>query len=623
MIAGPGPLPGRPQHPEPVRAMPAYTPQSLVLYKVRPARVVTVSDKIEIELEGGKTKRVRDKDISLLHPGPLESVDDLRPPPGELEEAWELLQGTETDIRELAELIFDEYTPASAWGVWQLLSEGLYFEGAPEAIRARSPERVEADRAARRAKADEAAAWEGLLERLRAGEIRPEDRKALGEVERLANRQSERSRILQALGHAESPENAHRLLVAVAYWDRAHNPHPGRLSVGLDPPRLAVPELPEETRTDLTHLTAFAIDDEGNLDPDDAISLDGDRLWVHVADVAALAPPDSAIDREARSRAANLYLPERTVPMLPDGVTERLGLGLAAVSPALSFGLRLDAGGRPEDIEARASWVRVTRLTYGEVERRLDEAPFAALLALTRRFRERRRAAGAAALTLPEVSVRVVDGEVSIRALPPLTSREMVTDAMLMAGEAAARYATERGIPIPFATQAPPDEAREPATLSEMYAYRRLFKPSQGQSLPGPHAGLGLELYARATSPLRRYADLMVHQQIRAHLRGQGPMGREEVAQRIAAAEAMSGVVRRAERLSNQHWKLVYLSRCRDWIGDGQVVEVGERKSTVLIPELAMETRVRSRPGLAPDSRLRLAVREVDLPEQAAYFRVL
>lgn len=601
----------------------SFAKGNLVLYKTRPARVLAVADKIEIELEGGKLKRVRDRDISLLHPGPVASLAGLQVPSGAVEEAWALLEGAGTQIRELAELAFGDYTPASAWGAWELVADGLYFEGPLEAIRARSAEQVQADRAAREAKAAAESAWEGLLERLRVGQILPEDCKALAEVERLAYARSDTSRILKALGYPETPESAHRLLVAVAYWDATHNPHPGRLAVVAGAPQLVVPELPEEPRLDLTRLAAFAVDDEGNEDPDDAISIDGGLLWVHVADVAALVAPGSALDAEARARAANLYLPERVVPMLPDEVTRRLGLGLAAVSPALSFGMRLDAQGALLDVQIRPSWVRVERLTYAQVEQRLSEAPFSEMWALTRRFRARRYARGAVSLELPEVSVRVVAGEVRIRPLARLTSRELVTDAMLMAGEAAARFAVERGLAIPFAAQVPPEERREATTLAQMYAYRRLFKPTQATLVSSPHAGLGLEAYARTTSPLRRYADLLVHQQIRAWLLGSAPLAGPAVAERIAEAEAMAGIVRKAERLSNQHWKLVYLSRHPDWRGEAQVVDADERKLTLLIPELAMETRVRPRPDLRLDARVRLAVRQVDLADQSAHFRVL
>lgn len=80
------------------------------------------------------------------------------------------------------------------------------------------------------------------------------------------------------------------------------NPHPRRLNMPATDPTVSFPPLPDEPRLDLTHLPAFAIDDAGNQDPDDALSVDGDRIWVHVADVAALIQPDSPADLEARPR---------------------------------------------------------------------------------------------------------------------------------------------------------------------------------------------------------------------------------------------------------------------------------------------------------------------------------
>lgn len=602
---------------------PRLIANSLVLYKIRPARVLGVSDKLEIELEDGKTKRVREKDVRLLHPGPLHSLGDLTPRHGEVDEAWELLAGEEATLKELSELIYGAYEPATAWAAWQLVAEGLHFEGEPDAIVARTAEQVSADRAQREAKATAEREWSEFLERLNNKQIIPEDRGRLLEVERLALQQTKGSRILQILGHQETPEHAHRLLVSLGYWERHFNLHPRRLGLSHEKPQLPVPPLPDEARRDLTHLPAFAIDDAGSLDPDDAVSLDGDRIWVHVADVAALVSPDSPLDIEARARGANLYLPETIVSMLPWSVTEQLGLGLAAVSPALSIGFRLTPEAEITDVEVVLSQVRVTRLSYADVDALLHEPPFDQLLAISRRFHERRQAAGAARIDLPEVSVRVRDGEVLVYPLPRLESREMITNAMLMAGEAVARYALERDIPVPFATQPPPGAEIEAGGMAAMYASRRLFKPSRSTSQPAPHAGLGLELYSRTTSPLRRYLDLVAHQQLRAHLVGAEPLGREALGERIGAVEMVSGAVRKAERLSNTHWKLVYLSRHPDWRGTGVVVEMVNQRATLMIPELALETRIRLPEEVAPDTELQLALREVDLTDLSARFRVL
>ena len=598
---------------------------SLVLYKNGPARVTALGDKLDIELEDGRSLRVRPKDVALLHPGPLSGLHSLDAPAAEAEAACELLEGNPTTLADLADLVYGAFTPATAWATWRLLDEGLYFHGTPERIMARTLADVAREQAERAVKIAEREAWNGFLARARASRCLPEDARYLREVEEVAWKQREQSRVLQALDCAQTPVSAHALLLRLGYWDAAANPWPRRIEVNLTAPVMILPELPEQPRRDLTHLPAFAIDDEGNSDPDDAISLDGDWLWVHVADAAALIPPDSAADQEARGRAATLYLPETTIPMLPDSAVQRLGLGMADQSPALSFGLRLDAEGSVAEIDITPSWLRVQRLSYEQVEQRLDdEEPFRRLHQIAQWHRERRRSAGAVFIDLPEVKMQVSDGHVSIKPLPRLRSRLLVSEAMVMAGVAAARFALEHGLPFPFTTQevAADIADREPTGMTAMCALRRSLRPRQYSSLPGPHGGLGLEVYAQVTSPLRRYLDLVAHQQLRAFLAGDALLDVQAMIARIGAAEAVGPGVRRSERLSREHWILVYLQQHPDWRGAGVLVERRMPRSTVLIPELAFEVRVKVAEDVLPDSILPLQLTGVDLPERAAYFRV-
>ncbi|KAB2928486.1 MAG: RNB domain-containing ribonuclease [Candidatus Contendobacter sp.] len=596
---------------------------SLVLYKNGPARVAALGDKLDIELEDGRSLRVRPKDVLLLHPGPLKGLRELDAPAGEAEAACELLDGGQTTLPELADLVYGAYTPATAWAAWRLVNEGLYFQGTPEAISARPLAEVERERTIREAKAAERDAWNSFLQRARAGRCAPEDAPWLGEIEEVALGQREQSRVLQALDCDQNPQSAHALLLRLRHWDGTVNPWPRRIGALLTPPAVGLPALSDESRLDLTGLPAYAIDDEGNLDPDDALSLDGNRLWVHIADAAALASPDSPVDLEARARGATLYLPETTIPMLPEEAIPRLGLGLAEISPALSFGLNLDADGVVTDVEIAPSWVRVRRLSYGEVETRLEEEPFRGLHELAECHQARRRANGAIFIDLPEVKMRVSDGRVDIKPLPRLRSRMLVTEAMVMAGEAAARFALGRGLPFPFTTQDPVDAAdRQPAGLAAMHALRRSLRPRQYSSLPGPHGGLGLDVYAQVTSPLRRYLDLVAHQQLRVCLRGGDPLEAQAIIERVGAAEAAAQGIRRAERLSREHWTMVYLQQHSGWRGEGVLVEKRLPRGTVLIAELALETRVKVADSVVPDSVVPLRLTGVELPAREAYFRV-
>ncbi len=611
------------------RTVSSFRQGSLVLYKHDPARVQSVGrKKFTIVLPDGETVRVRPKDVDLLHPGPLESLDQLAPPGGEMKTAWELLAGSSTTLPELAELAYGDYTPDTAWAAWQWIADGLYFEGTPQEVVARSPEEVAEEKADREARAAERRAWEAFLERAQTGDFVPqENERYLTEVEMLALGQTDHSRVLSELGRAETPENAHALLLELGYWDHTVVPYPERLGLETDPPSLTLSPLPEEPRVDLTHLSAFAIDDEGSTDPDDAISLEttaqGRRLWVHVADVAALIPPESPADVEARDRSATLYLPDGKVPMLMPEVAERLGMGLSEVSPALSFGLDLDDDGSVVGLKVVPSRVQVTRLTYEQAEKQLDVQPLKGLFQVAQNFQARRHENGAVRIDLPEVRVRVIDGEVTIDPLPPLRSRALVREAMLMVGEATAGFAADEGVPLPYATQVPPDTEERPDDLAGMFGLRRHMSRTEYSSKLGRHSGLGLDRYVQATSPLRRYLDLVVHQQLRAHLRGEDLLETQELMERIGAAEAVAGSVGYAERLAREHWTLVYLLQNPHWRGEGVLVDKWDRRGKVLIPELGLEPAVHLRRSCSLNRTVTVEVVDVDLPTLQATFRVV
>lgn len=600
-------------------------PNSLVLYKNRPARVTRAgSKKIEIEVEGGQTISVRPKDVTLLHPGPIGNLAQLRPLAGEVKTAWELLAGTTTTLAELAELAYGAYAPATAWAAWQLVNDGLYFRGSPKEIVARTSAAVAAEQTARAAKVAEERAWIAFLERTEAGRFNPEDEPYLQDVVALALGESTQSRVLRTLGRGETPQNAHALLLALGYWDATVNPYPQRIGAPTQPPAVPLPHLPDESRRDLTHLTALAIDDEGNRDPDDALSWEDGRLWVHVADVAALVAPDSPADLEARARGASLYLPEGMVPMLPPKAAPALGLGLAEVSPALSFGLDLNPAVEVVGLEVVPSWVRVTRLTYEEAEAQLEEPLLRPLAEIAQTYLARRQANGAIEIELPEVKIRVEGGRVTIRPLPALRSREVVREAMLMTGEAVARFALEHSIAVPFSTQdAPETEIELATTTADMFAVRRTLRRSQQRTAPGSHAGLGMQLYVRCTSPLRRYLDLVVHQQLRAYLRGEPLLDSAAMTARIGAAGAMSSSVRQAERLSIEHWTLVYLMQHPEWRGEGIVVDKRGARDLILIPELGLETQMYLSRDVPLGDVVSLALKAVNLPELEAHFRLV
>ncbi|QEN08651.1 RNB domain-containing ribonuclease [Oceanispirochaeta crateris] len=602
---------------------------SLVLYKQVPARVrELLSDKIIILLPDGKEKKVRSKDIQLLHPGPISSLPDGAAPDGQIEEAWELLQGESPSLQELAELAFGEYSPQTAWSAFLLLNRTPWFRGSMEEIIVRTPEEVEAIQKEESEKKAADLRWASFIESLKKGIIADDDRGFLTDLEQYCLQKSKKSRILQNLGKQQSPENAHRLLLQLNIWNLRRNPWPERNQIPLTTPSFALEEGPEVERLDLTHMDAFAIDDVGNQDPDDALSFHDGMLWVHIADSSSLIPAGTEADREARGRAANLYLPETTIPMLPPEATARLGLGLQEISPALSFGYTLDKEYNVTDCRISFSRVRVTRMSYGEAEEKLEEEPFSSIMKVAKRFNSWRKENGALFLQLPEVKIRVGEegsGEIMISALEEYQSRDMVAEMMMLTGFHTARYARDKGIPIPYVIQPAPEgdlPETSPDDPASMVQLRRFMKRSQTTTSGGPHSGMGLPVYTRATSPLRRYSDLMVQQQLRLHMAGLPLLSEEDILEGTASCESVTGRVTGSERSSNLHWKLVYLAEHPDWEGEGILVGRSDKQMVLQIPSLALETRIALKEKLPLNSRLTVALERVDVPEQQVQFRV-
>jgi exoribonuclease-2 len=608
---------------------------SLVLYRGRAARVAgSTGDKLSLEIEGGETARVRPKDVTLLHPGPLRDLNELSGRArGDVQTAWELLAGNATTVREVAELAFGGFTPASAWSAWQLVSEGLYFRATNDGIRGATADEVTHAQAQRAAETAEREAWESFLARAKAGKVdAAQDRRFLREVEDLACGRTERSRVLKSLARDESPENAHAALLEWGAWDETVDPYPTRLRVNLQAPTLPVEcdlaaLLAQPDRLDLTHLPAFAVDDPSTETPDDAISWEPGpglgKVWVHVADPAAFIFPGDPIDLDARSRGVTLHLPEATVPMLPPETTPLLGLGLNEFSPALSFGITVAESGEITEVEVAPSITRVQRISYEEATERLGEHPFAELARIAHAFEGRRSALGAANIDLPEVQVRVREGEILIEPVLTQPGRVVVENCMILTGEATARYALEREIPIPHATQEAPDSAPERGEkLSDMFALRRTMKRSQYRSVPAPHYGLGLSAYAQSTSPLRRYLDLVTHQQLRAHLAGRPLLSNADIIERIGEIEGPVGAARQAESLSDKHWTLAYLRRQPKWRGPAVLVDRRGGTGIFILPEIALETGVHLNADLPLNSEVNMQLRAVDLPRLDARFKI-
>ena len=639
---------------------------ALVVYKNKPALVKEqTADKITIVLADGETLKVREKDIEIIHPGPVATLHDMKggraigeAGGGTVREAWELLlAGTDTVcLEELAELAFGEYSPAAAWAGYSLLADGLYFTGTISAIRAKPQDEVEAGEKKREEKRRSSGEREQFLERLKnrrlhsAPEGAADDHRFMQDIEALAYGKSAKSRTMKDIGLGETPQEAHALLLECGVWTAMINPHPSRFGIPLLPAK-HVPDTPEYTvvRQDLTHLAAFAIDSPWSSDPDDAISYEaadgaagfvdgaagkaagkaaGHVLYVHVADPAAVIGPDSPAEKEARDRGATLYIPEGNFRMLADEFLPLCALGLGETSPALTFKMTIDDNGEINRTDIFPSTIKVSRLTYKEADNLLSDSSDSEagtllhkLSILAERSLRRRVDSGAVTIEMPETHISLNQGQVKIKPIERYRSAGMVRECMLYAGEGAGIWAMQHSLPFPYISQEAGDIPDDILPgMAGSYQLRRCMRPRTLSVKPGRHWGLGLDTYTQVTSPLRRYTDLLAHLQIHRFLRGEEPLCADEVSIRMNAGEAAALAVTQTERASRSHWTMVYLSDKKDSVWDAIALEKKGNRWAVIIPGLALETQVPVQKDPAPNDVLTLIVKSVNIPNGDAVF---
>jgi exoribonuclease-2 len=618
---------------------------ALVIYKTKPALVKEIADgKFSISLADGSSVKVRDKDIELIHPGPVKNFSGIEAggvSHAAIREAWELLsdEGAPVSLKDLAALVCGEYSPSSAYAAYFILMNSYFFSGNIGEIVPRDRDKVTAEETKREEKQRETAGREQFLERLKACLKKPSenplpfsDLRFMQDVEALAYGRSTKSRTMKEMGLSKTPEDAHALLLNTGLWTAAVNPHPARFGLSLNHPDLCPGPPPSwEDRRDLCRLAAFAIDSPWSVDPDDAVSIETDEtggttLYVHIADPASSISPGSPVEKDARDRGVTLYLPEDTVRMLADEALPLFALGLSEKSAALTFKMTLNEACEIIDTEIFPSIVKVTRITYEEVDREIDSADthnapvLRALYDFAMRNFKRRTAMGAVNIELPETHITVVDGTPDIKPIVPYRSTSLVRECMITAGEGAGSWAAEKGIAFPYISQEVDIQGEVPEGLAGSWFLRKCMRPRILSTKPGRHQGLGLDTYTQVTSPLRRYTDLLAHMQIRAFLRGDEPLSTDEVSARLGFCEAASAAAVQAERASNNHWTLVFLSGKKDSAWDAVALEKKGIRWAAIIPSLALETQTALQKDVSPNDNIKLILKSVNIPRGEAVF---
>lgn len=614
---------------------------SLVLYKEAPwvvKETIPMEGKIEITGPRGKTMKVREKDIVLLSSGKTENLNKLFDSAyldekektldleNKIKEIWELAGGEEISFGDFSAMVFDSNAPDLQWLLYKKLKASPWFtleltEDSGLNLPVLKPNsQILANELIEKKdkKQKETRLREDAVKRLKNREdFQDEDIPFLQEVEAFALGKSSKSAILREAGIPETQEKAHKILLQNGFWSILKNPWPTRRGITLASANLPGEPVAEVPRLDLTNqekYRAYAIDNEDSSDPDDAIGFDGDFLWIHIADPSDTVLPDSPPDIEARKRGSTNYLPEGVFRMLGSEITLNYSLGLEKISKALSFRLKLDEKGDISSVRILKTLVNVERLTYKKASLLKDSNELNALFRISQRNRERRLRKGAVEINLPEVSIILKEGRVSIEQCEQNEAQAMVKEMMLLAGEGAAKFAFENSIPFQFVSQEEPEIPKNiPQGLAGEYRLRRSMRPRQVSVNPSAHHGLGLGMYAQVTSPLRRYGDLVSHQQLSLFLENRKTMDKETLFDKIAQGDIAASECIKAERESCFHWKLVYLLQNPQWQGEAVIVETGIPKAKILIPELAMESQINIPGNLQLNDRIKVKAENIEI----------
>ncbi len=409
-----------------------------------------------------------------------------------------------------------------------------------------------------------------------------------------------------------------------------------------------IPEAEIARRRDFRTVTTFTIDPEDAKDFDDALSFrvlpNGHfEIGVHIADVTFYVNPNSILEQEAYHRATSVYLVDRTIPMLPERLSNEL-CSLRAREDKLTFAavFELDEHGKiHQEWFGRTIIHSDKRFTYDEAQEGIEKGtgPFSSELRtlndLARKLRKERFARGAVNFETTEVKFKLDSQGKPLAVIPKVRkdAHKLIEEFMLLANKQVATfvYNYKKGkekntfvyrihdFPDPdkvkdfalFAKQfghkmnveensisrslnelMEEIEGKPEQNVLEQLAIRTMAKAKYSTETKG-HFGLAFKHYAHFTSPIRRYPDMMVHRLLQHYLDGGSPPSQADFEERAEHSSEREKRAADAERASIKYKQVEFMTYAEKKIYDGLISGVTEWGIYVEIIETKCEGMIR------------------------------
>jgi exoribonuclease II len=434
-----------------------------------------------------------------------------------------------------------------------------------------------------------------------------------------------------------SPETIFNHLVTVGAWSADENIDLLRYKIPTDFSPAAISRaqsvstetasaFKESGRVDLTHLATITIDGQSTLDFDDALSIqtrhDHFLVGIHISDVAHYIKKNDLLDQEARSRGSSIYMPDNRISMAPPILAENLlSLKKDHIRPAISTMVKISLMGDIISYDIFPSIIRVDhQLSYFEANSNAEAGEtITTLYDIALKFREKRLNQGAIQIILPEINVWLDESGAPVvnRVNRESPGRMLIAEMMILSNWLSARFLVEKDLPAIFRSQPKPKSRilkNGSGTLFQHWMQRKQLNRFVLRSTPEQHSGLGLDAYVTATSPIRKYFDLVTQRQLRAALGLEAAYTAKEIEETIEALAQPMADIGRIQFRRNRYWLLKHLE---GRIGEKEEAIVLQRRRSayaILLKAYMIECALPQSSGinLKPEDLVQITIQHVN-----------